>query len=250
MSQIDKIAGGKKEESMGVKIVRKSCFKGVKQAEGLVVIIDVFRAFSCQPLFFHFGAHRVLLEADTERALFLKSKIPGAIMVGEIDEIPIEGAELGNSPSHIIRRGKPYFNGRTVIHRTTAGVAGVKLALERSEEVVLGSFVMASAICNYIQLKNPSLVTLVAMGERGKEEAPEDEACADYLEHLISGRPFDQVDSLSRIVFQPTAQKFIRKEKSYLPSEDPIFCLQKDLFDFVLTAHRSGSEIEVLKAVP
>jgi 2-phosphosulfolactate phosphatase len=245
-----KLTKEKKEESMAVKIVRRSFFKGAKRAEGLVVIIDVFRAFSCQPLFFYFGAHRVILEADPARALALKSEYPDAILVGEIDEVPIEGAELGNSPSHILRKGRQYFKDKTVIHRTTAGVAGVELALERSEEIVLGSFVMASAIRNYILQRNPSLVTLVAMGERGKDEAPEDEVCADYLEHLISGRPFNQVDALSRIVFQRTAQKFIKKEKSYLPSEDPIFCLQKDLFDFVLTAHKSGNEIEVLKAKP
>jgi len=44
-----------------MKVLRKSCAQGAKEAEGLAVIIDVFRAFSCEPLFFHFGAGRVIM---------------------------------------------------------------------------------------------------------------------------------------------------------------------------------------------
>ncbi|MFC1883127.1 2-phosphosulfolactate phosphatase, partial [Thermodesulfobacteriota bacterium] len=179
----------------------------------------------------------------------LAGKSPDAILVGEINEEPIKGAELGNSPSHIIRKGKPYFKDKTVIHRTTAGVVGVKLAFEKCDEIVLGSFVMASAICKYIQQKNPPLVTLVAMGERGKKRSPEDEACADYLEHLIAGTPFDPVDAFGRVVSQHTAQKFIKGEKPYLPREDPIFCLQRNLFDFVLTVKKSESRLEAFKVL-
>jgi 2-phosphosulfolactate phosphatase len=233
-----------------MKIVRKSCLKGAREARGLVVIIDVFRAFSCEPLLFHFGVKRVILEADPEKALLLKRKIPGAILVGEINEEPIEGAELGNSPSHIIQKGKSYFSGKTIVHRTTAGVVGVKCAFERSEEILLGSFLMASAICRYIKRKSPLVVTLVAMGERGERPGPEDESCADYIEHLISGSRYDSVEEYKKVVFQPTAQKFIKGEKEYLPREDPIFCLQRDLFEFVLTVRKVDGQLEVFKALP
>ena len=231
-----------------MKIIRKSCAEGAQEAEGLTVIIDVFRAFSCAPLFFHFSARRVILEADPEKALGLKRENPNFILVGEVNEVPIEGAELGNSPSHIILKGAPFFKDKTVIHRTTAGVVGVASAFEKTDQVILGSFVMAEAIAEYIKDKRPDQVTLVAMGERAQKKAPEDEACAGYLEYLLSGRRYDPIKAFKDIVFHPTAQKFIQRTKEYLPREDPIFCLQRDLFDFVLTAKMDQDLITVHKS--
>jgi len=230
-----------------MKIIRKSCARGAEEVKGITVIIDVFRAFSCEPLFFHFGAKRVILEANPEKALAIKAQNPDFILVGEVNEVPIDGAELGNSPSHIILRGESYFRDRTVIHRTTAGVTGASAAFEKADEVILGSFVMAKAVATYIKSKNPNHVTLLAMGERAERKAPEDEACADYLEHLLAGTAYDPVRAFKDIVFQQTARKFIMGAKDYLPREDPIFCLQQDLFDFVLAVGRVGDQLEVFQ---
>jgi len=231
-----------------MKIVRKSCAQGAREASGSAVIIDVFRAFSCEPLFFHFGVGKVILEADPQKAILIKKENPEFILVGESNEVPLENADLGNSPSEIILKGEAWFKGKTVVHRTTAGVTGAAAALEGAEEVILGSFLTAKAVADYILEKNPDVVTLVAMGERGLREAPEDEACADYLEHLLTGKSYDAVRSLQRIVFHPSAQKFLMGTQSYLPREDPIFCLQRNLFPFVLMVKRVGDLIEVRKA--
>jgi 2-phosphosulfolactate phosphatase len=228
-----------------MKVLRKRCAEGAEEAEGLAVIIDVFRAFSCAPLFFHFGAGRVVMEADPARAVALKRDNPEFILVGEVNETPIEGADLGNSPSQIIQKGASCFRDRTVIHRTTAGVTGATAAFRKAEEVVLGSFVMAKAIAAYIKDKGPDRVSLVAMGERAERPAPEDEACADYLEHLLTGKPYDPVQAFHDVVFQQTAQKFISGTRDYLPREDPIFCLQRDLFDLVLTVRTVDDRLEV-----
>jgi 2-phosphosulfolactate phosphatase len=214
---------------------------------GLVVIIDVFRAFSCEPLFFHLGAAGVILEADPSRAVAMKHDHPEIVLVGEVNEVPLEGADLGNSPSEILLKGERFFRNKTVIHRTTAGVTGAVTALDRADEVILGSFMTAKAVAAYIRQKNPSLVTLVAMGDRAEKKAPEDEACADYLEHLLTGKAYDPVSSLKDVVFQPTAQKFIAGTKPYLPREDPLFCLQRDLFEFVLLAKKEQDTLVVVK---
>jgi 2-phosphosulfolactate phosphatase len=230
-----------------VRIVRKSCIEGAREATGLTIIIDVFRAFSCEPLLFHLGVTRIILETDTDAALRLKNENTGFILVGEENEIPVSGADLGNSPSHILKRGQGYFHGKTVVHRTTAGVAGVAAACGRADEVILGSFMTARAIARYILEKDPKTVTLVAMGDRGTRPAPEDEACADYLEYLLRAGTFDFIAAVKEIVFQRTAQKFIQGKKAYLPPEDPIFCLQRDVFEFVLKAKLHQGRIEVVK---
>jgi 2-phosphosulfolactate phosphatase len=231
-----------------MEIVRKSCAQGAKEASGLTVIIDVFRAFSCEPLFFHFGATKVVLESDPDRAMSLKKRHPELMLVGEVNEVPLENADLGNSPSEIILKGEVGFKGNAVVHRTTAGVTGAATVLEKADEVILGSFMTAKATAAYLLRRKPDLVTLLAMGERAQKKAPEDEACADYIEHLLSGKPYDPVRSLRDVVFQATAQKFIEGGKKYLPREDPIFCLQRDLFDFVLIAKRKEGELVVIKA--
>ena len=230
-----------------IRVVRKSCARGAEDASGLTVIIDVFRAFSCAPLFFHFHAGKVIFEADPDRAIILKEQHPEFILVGEINEVPIEGADLGNSPSEILMKGEAYFKERVVIHRTTAGITGVAAALQNGAEVLLGSFLTAGSTARYINKIGPDMVTLVAMGERAERKAPEDEACADYLEHLLTGSPYDHIQTLKEIIFQPSAQKFILGKKEYLPREDPIFCLQRDLFDFVLSVREENNEIVVFK---
>jgi len=232
-------------EGRRMKIVRKSCAAGAAEAEGLAVIIDVFRAFTCEPLFFHFGVKRSLLEADPMKARMMKRENPGYILAGEVDEVPIEDGDLGNSPSQIILKGRSFFEGRVVIHRTTAGVTGAASALEHADEVLLGGFTTAAAAAAYIRYRNPQVVTLVAMGSRGRERSPEDECCADYLEHLLTGKPYDPIQALREILFHPSTQKFLTCEKPYLPREDPVFCLQHDVFDFALTARKEEGLITV-----
>src|SRR4029450_9876396 len=45
-----------------MQIRRLSLAEGARAAEGLAGIIDVFRAFTCEPLMFHCGARRRILE--------------------------------------------------------------------------------------------------------------------------------------------------------------------------------------------
>ena len=220
--------------------------EGAKEATGLAVIIDVFRAFTCAPLFFYLDAKEVILEEDPSKALSLKQESPGSILVGEVNEVPIEGGDAGNSPSEIIQKGEKFFKGRTVIHRTTAGVRGAVMAQGGADLVLAGSFVMAKAIAEFIKRNRPKTVTLVAMGDRAKARAPEDEACADYLEHLLTGAPYDHIHTLSKVVFQPTAQKFIQGTIPYLPREDPIFCLQRDLFRMVLKVEKRKGKFQLV----
>jgi len=230
-----------------MQVIRKSLAEGARVARGFVVIIDVFRAFSCQPLFFHFKARKVILEADPQRALGIKEKHPGCVLVGEENEVPIDGADLGNSPSEIVLKGEAYFRDKMVVHRTTAGVTGAVAALDNGAEVILGSYLTARAVAEYARGREPEPITLVAMGDRAEKRAPEDEACADYMEHLLTDRPYNHVETLKKILFQPTAQKFIRGTREYLPREDPIFCLQRDIFDFVLGAKREDEYITVFR---
>lgn len=228
-----------------LQILRKSLLTGAREARGVAVVIDVLRAFTCAAFMVHFGAEKIVLQADPEGILKLKQE-KGYLAVGEVGGRMVPGFDLGNSPSQIVAAGRDLFAGRTVAQRTSAGVTGAVTAAEHSDLVILGSFVTARAIARYIQGLSPppEVVSLVAMGLGGKEVTPDDETCADYIEHLLSGRPFDSAQgrpfdsaaALQQVVEHECVQKFLRGDQPHFPPSDPSYCLQRDLFDFVLVA--------------
>jgi 2-phosphosulfolactate phosphatase len=228
-------------------IQRLSLREGAHAAQGVAVIIDVFRAFTCEPLMYHYGAQQILLEADPETCLAMAGT---AVLVGERDEMPIPGFHLTNSPFLIMHSGRDFFGQRRVIHRTTSGVTGALAALETADEVLLASFVNASATAKYILSRRPKLVSLVAMGIRSLEKAPEDEYCGDYIESLLTAKAYDHIRAMHHILAHETAQKFLRGDKTYLPREDPAICLQRDLFDFALRVQQRGDLVEALRVSP
>ena len=225
-------------------ILRKSLLAGAHQAEGVAVVIDVYRAFTSAALMTHLGAEKIILLAEPEAVLKLKRE-KGYLAVGEVDGRKVPGFELGNSPSRILAAGRDFFAGRTVAQRTSAGVTGAVAAARRSDAVILGSYVTAAAIARYIGGLSPppEVVSLVAMGADGQEVTPDDEACADYLEHLLTDRPYDHTAALRRIVEHECTQEFLRGDQSHFPPTDPLYCLQRDVFDFVLVAAQEDGQL-------
>lgn len=221
-----------------MRIRRLALHQGSLEATGIAVIIDVFRAFTCEPLMYHYGVREIILETNIQACLDRQGDY---LRVGEQNELPIEGFDLTNSPALIMERGRPFFAGRSVIHRTTSGVTGAVNAFKQADEVLLASYINARATVAYILSRQPETVSIVAMGIRSREHAPEDERCGDYIEHLLTGKPYDHIAALAEVLTHETAQKFLRGDKPYLPKEDPAICLQRNLFDFALVARRRGS---------
>jgi 2-phosphosulfolactate phosphatase len=88
------------------------------------------------------------------------------------------------------------------------------------------------------------------MGTEGVEIAPEDEACARYIAHLIDGRPYDHFEAIAAIAAEESARKFLRGDRPHYPPEDLLFCLQRDVVDFILRVRRQGRDVEVLPFIP
>jgi 2-phosphosulfolactate phosphatase len=233
-----------------MKIVCDSLYRGALAARGTAVIIDVFRAFTCAPLLFSMGIERLFLIETPEQAFALKEKDRDLLLVGEVSGISIAGFDFGNSPSEILRKGPEFFKGRTIVQRTSSGVQGVLLALKRAEEVLLGSYALARATTQYLLSKKPEIVSLVAMGWELKEIAPEDEWCVRYFSHLLGNGSYDHNEALREIIFHKTAQRFLRSQHESFPPEDPLLCLQRDLYDFALRAEKQADRVEVRKLVP
>ena len=100
--------------------------EGARQAVGLTVIIDVFRAFSLECYAIDAGASRIIATASPEEAFRLREIYRGSLLAGERNEKKIPGFDFGNSPTEII---KSDLTGHTLIHTTTAGTAGLVSAV-------------------------------------------------------------------------------------------------------------------------
>ena len=232
-----------------MKINRSRLLPGAKNARGLAVIIDVFRAFSCTPLLFSIGVKTVIFVASPAHALKLKQHDSNLILIGEVSGAPIEGFDFGNSPSQILDMDPGFFKDKTVVQRTSSGVQGAIAALDQAAEVLLGSYGLAKSTVRYILSRDPQEVSLVAMGWDLKEPAPEDEYCACYIAHLLGSGAYNHLQALREIIFHESTQKFLAGDESYFPPEDPILCLQRDIYDFVLRAKQKGNLVIVEKIV-
>jgi 2-phosphosulfolactate phosphatase len=226
-----------------VEIKLLSLEEGARQAEGLAVVIDVFRAFTCAPILFDLGVEKIILVATPEEGLALKENRSDLIMIGEVNAVPIAGYEFGNSPKELLSRDRSYFAGRTAVQRTSSGVQGTLIALERADAVLLAGYVNARATADHVKRLAPRMVSIVAMGRNMNEKAPEDELCARYIAAMLGGGAYDHREALRELVFSPMTRLFTSGRYPYLPAEDPIVCLQRDLFDQVIYAEKEGAMV-------
>ena len=115
---------------------------GAKEARGLTVIIDVFRAFSLECYLYDLGAALVRPVGSIEEARTLHEKIPGSLLIGERSGIKVEGFDFGNSPSQVAAE-KEKISGKVIIHTTSAGTQGIVNATGASE-ILTGSLLEVS----------------------------------------------------------------------------------------------------------
>src|SRR5258705_95689 len=176
-------------------VERRSLLGGAADAYGIVIVIDVLRAFSCSALMFHYGIRDLALVRTPQDALAFRDRDPDYLVAGEVKGVKVEGFDLGNSPADIVSKGESFFRGRRVAARSSAGTQGVLAAAAHAEQVILGSYMTAAATAAYIRDRarvdalvrgHETTVTIVAMGFEGVRPSVEDERCGDYLEHLLA----------------------------------------------------------------
>lgn len=237
-----------------VRIERRRLLAGAADARGIVVVIDVLRAFSCSALMFHFGIRDLTLVSTPAEALRFRTREPDWLVAGEVKGMKVEGFDIGNSPSEIVAKGASFFRGRHVAARSSAGTQGVLAAAATAEVVMLGSYMTASAIATYIlrHAESDTDVTIVAMGFEGVRPSVEDDRCGDYIESLLdlgagSRRPYDHLQAIWECMHDPEIAASLRGEHDYRPKEDIVIALQRDLFDFVMVGRLEDGYVRVTR---
>jgi 2-phosphosulfolactate phosphatase len=218
--------------------------EGAKDARGIAVIIDVFRAFSTACYAYYSGASRVIATGTADNAFILKEQYRSAVLAGERDEKKIVGFDLGNSPTEFIRTD---LRGKTVILTTTAGTNGLLNAIN-AEIIVTGSLVNAGAVARYIRSLCPSHVSLVAMGYRATHPADEDILCAEIIKSGLVDSGNDYHDRISLLRESSGKRFFDPANIGFSPPTDYFLCTMLNRFDFVLKGEkRADGNIDLIR---
>lgn len=219
--------------------------KGARQARGLAVIIDVFRAFSTACYVVANGATRIIPVSSAKKAYELKRKHPSFLLLGEDEGQKLKDFDYGNSPTEVETVD---FTGRTVVHRSSAGTQGIVNA-QHADEIITGSFCNVNAIINYIRSNNFAQVSLVCMGQATAIPAAEDTLCADYIKTVLEGGTpnFEEIRAYLRNY--ESARKFFDPAKEWAPERDFELCLDAGRFDFVLRLQTDDDGYQSLRKI-
>lgn len=207
-------------------------------AEGVVILIDVLRAFSTAAYAFSCGAKEIILVGGVEEALSLKAQIPNSKAIGEVGGLPPAGYDFGNSPTLLSHED---LSGITLIQRTGAGTQGA-VRSQNAEVMLASSFVVANPTVRFVKKLGAPEVTFVITGEtfRGGEE---DFACAAYLEELFKDNQPDTKPFIKRVYESRDAIQHLDPNETGFPLSDLDYCTQIDKFNFALPITRENGKL-------
>lgn len=223
--------------------------EGARRAEGLTVVIDVFRAFSLECWLYAMGAAEIRPVGAVGEALAWREKDPGCVLIGERHGRKLDGFDFGNSPSTVDPEA---VRGKRIIHTTSAGTQGAVNAVH-AEEILAGCFLNARASAEYIRRRNPEKVSLVCMGNEGLAPAEEDELCALYLKSLLEGKEMPDIGDRLQALRTGGGKRFFDPAlQDVFPEKDFRMCIDRDRFGFVIRIgkDRDGLTSEKLSTEP
>ena len=203
-------------------------------AQGVVIVIDVIRAFSVAAYALSRGVQRLWLVRSVEDAFALREREPDALLAGEVGGRLIPGFDFNNSPSLMSAAD---VEGRLLIQRTGAGTQGAVGAVNATH-VLICSLVNAKATA--LRARNLAdttggLITLLPTSSKSNVVS-EDSVCADYLVALLDGQD-DAAISLAREIThleQSGCFDFLKFGDPDFPFDDIAAILAIDRFNFVM----------------
>jgi 2-phosphosulfolactate phosphatase len=201
------------------------------------IVIDVIRATTAITTIFDRNAARVLAADTVEQARAAAQKIPGRLLCGERDALPLPGFDYGNSPAQFSRAD---LKGRELILTTTNGSRAFFACPEESIRLA-GCFYNAQAMTAYAldrARQQEGNIALVCAAEHGYF-ALDDTVCAGYLALEIQQQsPAIQSDesvtaasSLYQMYAPPKLIEYANSAKQVIAaglSEDIDFCMRQN----------------------
>ncbi|MBE7434151.1 MAG: 2-phosphosulfolactate phosphatase [Anaerolineales bacterium] len=210
------------------------------EATGIVLVIDVLRAFSTAAYAFSRGAKEIRLVSGIQEALDLKAQIQNAKAMGEVRGLPPKGFDYGNSPTRILEHD---LTGITLVQRTGAGTQGAVRAVN-AEVMLATSFVNAKGTMDYVMKEEPNELSFIITGGMGNDE---DVACAEFIEMRIEGRAVEAQGFIDRVYAARDALQHMEEHPQF-PLSALDYWSRIDAFDFALPIERKNGSL-IMRAV-
>jgi 2-phosphosulfolactate phosphatase len=211
---------------------------------GLVIVIDVIRAFTNAAFAFSKGAKEIYPVSTVEEALQFKAQIPNARACGEVGGLPPEGFDFGNSPTQTRTID---LDDCVLVQRTGAGTQGIVHSV-KADIILAASLVVANATVAYIKNLGADSVTFVITGQFDEGRGDEDLACAEYLEALLKGQKPDPAPYVDRVYQSRDALFHLDPNLPEFPKSDLDYCTNIDAFDFAMTVTKENGR-HVMRAI-
>ena len=221
-------------------IIHATGVEGARQARGIVVVIDVLRAFTVSAYALAGGARECRLVRTVAEARELAARTERAVICAEEDALPVEGIPISNSPT-LIRATD--LGDHVLIQRSTAGTQVA--AATSGNDIFASSLVVAHSTVQACLLRKPATVTLVASADH-----PEDHACARYMEGLLAGRRPDLDALLAPLRESDRYRRAMSGEWPGFPRTDLELSLAPDRFDFAMPVTRHTGYLRLTASFP
>lgn len=215
-----------------MRVTIKSGVHGARHAQGLAVLVDVFRGSSTITTAFARGAKYVIPVVSLSEARKLRRTNPDYLLVGETKGKAPNDFDCGNSPFEISLLN---LKDRIVVFRSSAASKAIFELQDHAKisELLIGSFLNARSIAKYVKVASPEEVTLIAVGTIGFgpwRKAVEDEVCAKYIKNLLEEKEVDFAKLKNEILRGEGAARLLRLDQA----KDLEFCLKLNLFDGIV----------------
>ena len=214
--------------------IKRASLENAGNEKDTVVVIDVLRAFTTAAFAFDLGAREIILVSGIDEAFKLRNRFPDALLMGEEDGFPVEGFDLGNSPSHLANVD---LQDHRLIHRSTAGTQGVVRSANANIILATG-LCCAGATAQRVLSIGPDSVTLLQTGLRPGGWGDEDTACADLLEGLLTGKPPSADAIIDRVRESRAGQKFVEPSTAIFPASDLELAVDINRFGFAMEVEK------------
>jgi 2-phosphosulfolactate phosphatase len=208
-----------------------------------VVVIDILRATSSVCVAFQTGVGKVLPVATPEECMVFKEF--DFLCAAERNTLKLDGFDLGNSP---FEYQNPLIAGRNIALTTTNGTKAIKMAKElHASNILIGSFLNLSALCDKLSTINQSVILLCA-GWKDRFNL-EDTLFAGAVVNELSAIFETDCDAAlaARQLFlsmQDNLEHWVRQSSHakrfqllHLQTDDVAFCLQRNTVNLVPMLH-------------
>ena len=126
-------------------------------SNAIVVVIDIFRASSSICYGMDNGAEAIIPVATVEECKSYESK--GYLLAAERDGKVVDGFDFGNSP---FAYAGEKVNGKTIVLTTTNGTHAIDESKKTAYQVIIGSFLNLTAVCDYLKTQDKDVFLLCA----------------------------------------------------------------------------------------